>query len=103
MGPLVMELQCFCQRHEEGDHGGAAAGMLAHLRHDWGEVPIADLPPGEDQDRSLEELALMVIRDVGEVADFLLGADDLEEKLGWARGNLIFDLERYVAASGTPA
>jgi hypothetical protein len=98
--PLVSELQHFCQRHEEGERGGAAAGMLAHLRHDWADLPVVDLPPVIDRDRDAEELALIIIRDVGEVADILLAGDVGEARLGWARANLILDLERYWVLAG---
>jgi hypothetical protein len=97
MTPLVSELQQFCQRHEEVDDG-AADGMLEHLRHDWADIPVVNLPPIPDDDRDPEELALMIIRDVGEVAEILLAADDVEGRLAWSRANLIADLERYSSA-----
>lgn len=104
MTPLVSELQHFCQRHEEGKRGGAGAGMLAHLRQDWADVPAAELPPPGDDERDPEELALMIVRDVGEVADILLGAgDDVDQRLGWSRANLVVDLERYANAVEKPA
>jgi len=101
--PLVSELQHFCERHEEDDRGNAAAGMLAHLRRDWADVPVLSLPPVTGSDRDPEELALVIIHDVGEVAEILLAAGDLDERLGWSRANLIIDVERYSLAVGTPA
>jgi hypothetical protein len=102
MTPLVSGLQHFCERHEEGAGAGAAAGLLAHLRNDWAEVPVVNLPAVTGDVRDPEELALVIVRDVGEVAAVLLDASDSDETLGWARANLIVDLERYVAAVGSP-
>jgi hypothetical protein len=97
--PLVTELQCFCQRHEEGDAGGAAAAMLAHLHHDWIDIPLLNLPPVVDEDRDPEELAMLIVSDVGEVAEILSATDDPRERLAFARANLIVDVERYRAAA----
>jgi hypothetical protein len=102
MTPLVSELQQFCQHHEEGDRAGAAAGMLAHLRHDWADVPVVSLPPVTGEVRDPEELALVIVRDVGEVAGVLLDSADSEQSLGWAQANLIQDLESYEDAAVTP-
>jgi hypothetical protein len=104
MTPLVSELQEFCERHAEGDRDAAAAGMLAHLRHDWDGVGLPDLPPLEEgSGREAEELALEIVRDVGEVAGILLEASDQDERLAWARANLISGVERYAVAVSAQA
>jgi hypothetical protein len=99
MTPLVSELAHLCQLHEAGDPD-AAAGMLAHLREDWTDVPAVELPAVSDRERDAEELALIIVGDVGEVAEILLARDDAERTLGWARANLIVDLERYAEVVG---
>ena len=101
--PLVSELQSFCQHHEEGRGYCAAVGMLEHLRHDWVGVPDMVLPAPEYEDRDREELALMIVRDVGEVAAILLPDDLAEARLAWARANLITDLEQYESLVEDPA
>ncbi len=97
IAPLVEELQRFCRGHVEDDHGAAAAEMLAHLRGVWPDVPVASLPSEPDGDLGAEELALVIVRDVGEVAGQLLESREPAEALAWSRANLIFDLERYAS------
>jgi hypothetical protein len=94
MAPLIDQLQPFCCGHEAGDGGAAAAAMLGHVKRAWPDLPPVDVAPQADDKRDAEELALCVVRDVGEVADILLSSDP-DERLGWSRANLIVDLERY--------
>jgi hypothetical protein len=102
MTPLVDQLQQFCLGHEQWDGGTAAAEMLAYLQHDWAGIPQVSVEADPGDDRRAEELALGVVRNVGEVAAILLATDDSDERLGWARANLIGDLERYLTAVGSP-
>lgn len=94
MAPLIDQLQPFCCGHEAGDGGAAAAAMLGHVRRAWPEIPEVQVPMDAGDRRDAEEIALCVVRDVGEVADILL-SDGPDEKLAWSRANLIIDLERY--------
>ena len=103
IAPLVEELQRFCRGHLAGDRGAAAAEMLAYLRAVWPDVPGASLPSEPDLRLSAEELALVVVRDVGEVAGQLLESREPAEALAWSRANLIFDLERYATVLDTSA
>jgi hypothetical protein len=96
MTPLVDQLHQFCLGHEQRDRGAAAEEMLAYLRHGWLETLEASVKADPGDDRDPEELALGIVRDVGEVAGVLLGADDQGPALAWSRANLIFDLERYL-------
>jgi hypothetical protein len=100
MTPLVSELQGLCQSLEEGgrERRAAAWSMLWLLRHEWADLPVIDLPGITDEERNSGELLLIIVRDVGEVADILLTDEDVETKLAWARANLIVDLERYLLA-----
>ncbi len=100
MTPLVDQLQPFCCGHEAGDAGAAAAAMLGHVRRAWPDIPEVEIQPDGSGGHDAEELALRVVRDVGEVADILLSAEP-EERLAWSRANLIVDLERYAAVVGT--
>jgi hypothetical protein len=85
IAPLVSELAHFCQLHEAGEGRGAVDGMLAHLRKDWADLPAVELPAVSGRDRDSEELALIIIGDVGEVAEILLARDDADRTLAWAR------------------
>jgi hypothetical protein len=98
IAPLVEELQQFCRGHVKGDRGAAAVEMRAYLRDAWPDIPEAHLPSERDEDLGAEQLALVIIRDVGEMAGLALEADKLEEALAWARANSIFDLRRYLRA-----
>jgi hypothetical protein len=95
MAPLIDQLQPFCCGHEAGDGGAAAAAMLGHVRRAWPEIPHVDVVANASDKRGAEELALSVVRDVGEVAGLLISASDLENDLAWARANLVHDLEHY--------
>lgn len=101
IAPLVDQLQQFCLGHEEGDAGTAATDMIGYLRDAWPEIPAASLAVERDG-RDAEELALGIIRDVGEVAAVLLGGRDPDQDLAWSRANLIFDLERYAILVARP-
>jgi hypothetical protein len=97
LAPLAEELSAFCEGHQTGDAGVAAAEMLAQVRHLWPD--IADLTISADPDPEIdpEVLALRIIRDVGDAADRLLRFDP-PKALGWTRANMILDLERYLEA-----
>jgi hypothetical protein len=97
IAPLVDQLQRFCWGHEDDDHGAAAAEMLAFLGDAWPDVPEVVLSLDRDDDRDAEELALEIVRGVGEVGGILLTTDP-GEKLAWSRANLIVELEHYTAA-----
>lgn len=99
IAPLVKRLAAFCQGHEDGDGGVAAARMLAHVRASWPEVPPREISHDDDPEGDLSVLALRVVRDVGDAAERLLGNEG-EEALGWARANLVIDLERYLEVVG---
>jgi hypothetical protein len=95
MVPLVDQLQPFCCGHEAADGGAAAGAMLGHVRRLWPDIPQVDVAADPADDRDAEELALSVVRDVGDVAGILLSARNLEKELAWTRANLIHDLECY--------
>jgi hypothetical protein len=98
VAPLVDQLGRFCKGHEGADRGEAAAAVLAELRSVWPEVPQVRLAADPGERPGAEELALGVVRDVGEVAGVLLATGDPEERLAWARANLVADLKRYMTA-----
>jgi hypothetical protein len=98
IAPLVDQLQRFCRGHEEDDHGVAAREMLAFLGDEWPDVEEVVLTVDRDDDRDAEELALEIVRGVGEVGGILLTTDP-GDKLAWSRANLIIELERYVAVA----
>jgi hypothetical protein len=95
MAPLVDQLQPFWWGHEAGDGGAAAAAMLGHVRRAWPDIGEVEVTADEGEERSADELALGIVRDVGEVARILISAPGVAEELAWARANLISDLERY--------
>lgn len=97
IAPLVDQVQRFCRGHVEDDHGAAAAEMLTFVGDAWPDVSEVVLTLDRDDHRDAEELALEIVRCVGEVGGILLGADR-SEKLAWSRANLISELRRYVAA-----
>src|ERR1700750_1200421 len=92
VAPLRDELSAVCRGHLQDDGGLAAAEMLAHVRDSWPDVMEREISHDPDPEDDLEVLALRIVRDVGIIADRLLGYD-LEEALAWSRANLIFDLE----------
>jgi hypothetical protein len=92
---LVDELQRFCRGHVEGSGERAAGEMLAFVRDRWIEAEEVELASEPLEGLTREELALIVVRDVGELADRLLGTEDPAGPLAWARANLIVDLEHY--------
>jgi hypothetical protein len=95
LAPLTDQLQRFVRAHERGEGGAAAGEMLAALRDTRPLLSGGYLMADPDDGRDGEELALGIIRDVGEIADRLTRSDDL----AWARANLICDLERYLAVT----
>jgi hypothetical protein len=102
MAALVDQLRRFCEGHQRADLGVAAREMLADLRSAWPEVSDLSLEMDPDDHRDAEEVALGIVRDVGEVAGVFVTARDPGRRLAWAKANLIHDLERYVAvADGT--
>jgi hypothetical protein len=100
LAPLVDQLQPFWLGHEAGDGGSAAAAMIGHVRRAWPDIPEVDVRTDPADERDADELALCVVRDVGEVAGILVSAVDLGKELAWARANLIRDLECYTDAVG---
>jgi hypothetical protein len=98
IAPLIDQLKRLCRGHMSTDHGSAAGDMLAYLRLAWPEVSTITLTSDQNERRDADELALEIIRDVGEVASILL-EEDPSERLAWARANLMLDLERYVLAA----
>lgn len=99
IAPLVEELRTFCVGHEEADGGAAAEGMLAAVRELWPDIPELTITPGLDSELDADVLALRMIREVGEIAAKLIGADP-REVLGWSRANLVIELEHYLEALG---
>jgi hypothetical protein len=100
VAPLVDHLQRFCHGHLEKDGGAAAGEMVSYLRSWPGALNLA-LTPAGPQEPGAEKLALLVIRDVGEFAGFLLDSGDPSRALDWARGNLIVDIESYRVSLGS--
>jgi hypothetical protein len=97
IGPLIDELRPFCIGHELGDGGLAATQMLRQVRELWPEVPALLISSDHDSETDPEVLALRIVADVGGVAERLLRLEPQEE-LGWARANLIVDLDHYLDA-----
>lgn len=104
-GPLVDHLHRFCDNCRRGDPDGAAAGMLDFVRASWPDISETRLPPveddaalGEGETFDADEVALAIIRDVGEIADFLVEGGKPGGRLAWSRANLIVDLELYARA-----
>jgi hypothetical protein len=96
--PLVEALNRFCAGNRAADGGAsAAAAMIKVLSGVWQDIPAVTVieGPGEEMDR--DELALAVIRDVGELAGLMISEDDPARALGWARANLLVDLRQYLA------
>lgn len=92
--PLVEQLQWLFRSHEEGDRGAAAEEMLTCLRGIWPDVREVVLDREREDSRDADQMVLEIIRDVGEIAAFLLGVGP-DKGLAWSRANLIVDLERY--------
>jgi hypothetical protein len=99
---LVELLQRFCEGHQRADLGVAARGMLVDLTSGWPEVSGLSLEMDPDDDRDADELALGIVREVGEVAGVVVMASDPGRRLAWAQANLIHDLERYAALVSGP-
>lgn len=98
MVPLVEQLHRFCDGHEGGDRGLAAIAMIAYLQGAWPDAPPVALPGDRREVVDPETLGLELIRDVGELAGMLLDEADARGALGWARANLISELEGYARA-----
>lgn len=95
---LVDQLQAFFRGHVEGTGEQAAATMLAFLRGGW--IPAEDAALISEPLAGLgrDELALIMVQNIGELADRLLGPEEPGDALAWARSNLILDFEQYLSA-----
>jgi hypothetical protein len=91
---LLDGLQGFTHAHQRGEGAAEAREMLREVHGLWaGTEGRVGSPVDDDRDR--EELALAIVRAVGEVADILLAPETSKERLAWTRANLISDLECY--------
>jgi hypothetical protein len=92
---LVEQVAIFYRHHLDGHGAGACVDLLSWLKSAWPDIPQVSLPSEEQAVLAPASLALGMIRDVGELARMLLRSEDVERALGWARANLIIEVERY--------